>query len=101
MTGSAEHAEHTLRVIVWAPNSETRTSAALGAQATVRDACGALFAHLAPPRTYLAHKHRPCFMQAVTIDALLSDATSSFLLVDSQGDRSMSLFTLYVIYPDA
>ncbi len=89
----------TLRVRIWAPDSETTASADVHASTTVREACGSLPLDLAPPKAYLAHAHKPCFLQGVGIDAVLSDAIESFPLPDADGDRRLSLLTLHVVCP--
>ena len=86
----------TLRVRIWAPDSETTVAADVRPATTVREACG-LPDDLAPPRAYLAHAHSPCFLQGVAIDAVLSDAIESFPLPGADGDRRLSLLTLHVV----
>ena len=84
-----------LAVRVWRGDVDTRTSAAVHARTTVRDATAPL--HLSVPRAYLAHKHRPCFMQGVSCDAVLADAIRDFPLAGDNSDRSVGLLTLHVI----
>jgi hypothetical protein len=84
-----------LKVRVWRGDIDTRTSAAVDARTTVRDAMALL--HLSVPRAYLAHAHRPCFMQGVAGDTVLADAIRDFPLTDGNSDRSVGLLTLHVI----
>jgi len=92
-------ADSTLRVRIWAPDSETTVAADVRAATTVREACGPLPADLAPPKAYLAHAHKPCFLQGVPMDAVLADAVGRFPLPDADGDRRLSLLTLHVVCP--
>ena len=83
-----------LAVRVWRGDIDKRTAAAVDEHMTVRDAMALL--HLSVPRAYLAHAHRPCFLQGVPGDAVLADAIRDFTL-DKGSDRSMHLLTLHVI----
>jgi hypothetical protein len=84
-----------LAVRVWCGDVDTRTSAAVHARTTVRDATAPL--RLSVPRAYLAHKHRPCFLHGVSCDAVLADAIRDFPLAGENSDRSVGLLTLHVI----
>ena len=84
-----------LAVRVWRGDVDTHASAAVDARTTVRDATALLA--LSVPRAYLAHAHRPCFMQGVPADAVLADAIRDFPLTGENSDRSLCLLTLHVI----
>jgi len=84
-----------LAVRVWRGDVDTHASAAVDARTTVRDATALL--DLSVPRAYLAHAHRPCFMQGVPPDAVLTDAIRDFPLTGENTDRSLCLLTLHVI----
>ena len=99
MSAAVSAADSTLRVRIWAPDSETTVSADVLAATTVREACGPLPLDLAPPKAYLTHAHKPCFLQGVAMDAVLTDAIGTFPLPEADGDRRLSLLTLHVVCP--
>ena len=89
---------------IWAHGGDTKASVVVKDHTTVGDACVSVrpLGLLYPPQfqTYLVHGQKRCFLQAVSTDALLKDSIHDFPL-DKNGDRSMSLFTLHVIYPES
>ena len=93
----------TLSMRIWTHGRDKKEFVTVTDQMTVGEACGRVSPTglLLPPhlQTYLAHAHKPCFLQAMTMETVLKDSIQQFT-VDKGVDSSIHLFTLHVIYPE-